>query len=322
MEERKIYNIYSKYLVEKYGEKVYKVPVNIYSTCPNRDGTVASGGCIFCGDDGGSFESRPKHYTIEEQLDANLEKISKKYKAKKFIMFFQYFSNTYLYFEKFKENIEKVIREDVVEISISTRPDCINNIYLEYLKEIKDKYNIEITIELGLQTANYHTLEIINRGHSLAEFIDSMIRINNYNLNSCCHIILDLPWDNMLDIVETSKIISSLKVKEVKFHSLYVVKNTELEKMYLEENIKLLSKDKYIERISKFLEYLDPKIAVQRLIGRAPKEDTLIANWNNSWWKIKDEILEYMVDKNIYQGKKYNYLNGKALKEKGFILDK
>lgn len=319
MEEKNIYKVYSEYLVEKYGEKVYKVPINTYSTCPNRDGVVASGGCIFCGDDGGSFESRPKHYTIEEQIEANLEKISKKYKAKKFIMFFQYFSNTYLDFEKFQENIEKIIRNEVVEISISTRPDCINSIYLDYLKEIKEKYNIEVTIELGLQTANYHTLKKINRGHSLAEFIDSMNRINRYGLNSCCHIILDLPWDNMEDIIETSKIVSSLKVKEIKFHSLYVVKNTELEKMYQEDKVKLLNKEEYIERIAIFLEYLDPSIAVQRLIGRAPKEDTIVANWNTSWWKIKDEILEYMIDNNIYQGKKYDYLNGKALKKRNYI---
>lgn len=315
MIEENFYRVYSKYLKDKYGEKVYKLPINLVGTCPNRDGFINSGGCIFCGDEGGSFENLSNELNIREQLLSNMEYIKKRYKAKKFIAYFQNFTNTYYPLEEFKKYIKQALINDIVEISISTRPDSINDEYLEFLKQIETTYNICITIELGLQTVNYHTLEIINRGHTLAEFIDSVIRIKKYGFEICTHVILNFPWDDMLDVLETSKIISALGVEQVKLHSLYVVENTVLSDMYLNENLKMIEKEDYIDRVIAFLEHLDPNIVVQRLIGRAPEENTLFVNWNTSWWKIKDEILEKMKDTRSFQGKKYNYLNGKALKK-------
>lgn len=313
MEESKYYRVYSEYLREKYGEKVYKLPVSLELTCPNRDGCVGTGGCIFCGEEGGSFENRPNYMEIREQLSKNKEHIAKKYKAKKYIAFFQNFTNTYMGLEDFKRCVEQALGEDIVGISISTRPDCVSDDYLDYLKTVEERYGVDITVELGLQSVNYRTLAKINRGHGLAEFIDAMMRINRYGFNSCVHMILNFPWDDMLDIVEGAKIVSALGVKEIKLHALYIVKGTALGDMYERGEFEMISKAEYIDRVIAFLEHLDPEIAMQRLIGRAPEENTLFVNWNTSWWKVKDEMLETMESRNSYQGRRFDYLNGKAL---------
>ncbi|MCF6465757.1 TIGR01212 family radical SAM protein [Clostridium sp. Cult2] len=311
-----VYNVYSKYLREKFGEKVYKLPISLPLTCPNRDGCVGTGGCIYCGEEGGSFENLPSTLSVKEQVLKNREYISRRYKAKKFISYFQSFTNTYLPLEDFEKYVEESIVDGVVGISISTRPDCINDGYLEYLAYIRDKYNLEITIELGLQTVNYHTLRKINRGHSLAEFIDAVIRNKKYGIRTCTHLILNLPWDTMEDVIENAKILSALGVDEVKLHALYIVEGTELGRIYKEGEIKLISKEEYKERVIAFLEYLDEEIVIQRIIGRAPEENALFVNWNESWWKIRDEIVSEMEEKNTRQGIRCNYLNGKALKLK------
>ena len=314
MNEILVYNTYSKYLKDKYGEKVYKLPINLPITCPNRDGTVSKGGCTFCGDEGGSFENQPNYLNVKEQLIKNKEYIWKKYKASKFIAYFQNFSNTYLSLDQFKLYVNEAIIQDVVGISISTRPDCINDLYLEFLKSIQEKYDLEIIIELGLQTVNYHSLKKINRGHGLAEFIDAVLRIKRYGLRICTHLILNLPWDNMLDTIENAKVLSSLAIDEVKLHSLYIVDGTVLGEQYKNGYIQLISKDEYQERVITFLEYLDPKIVIQRIIGRAPEENALFVNWNQSWWKIRDEIVCEMENRQSFQGKLFDYLNGKAIK--------
>jgi radical SAM protein (TIGR01212 family) len=308
------YRIYSQYLKEKYGEKVYKIPINLPVTCPNRDGTVASGGCIFCGEEGAGFENLENSISVTEQLNRNISYIQKKYKAKKFIAYFQNFTNTYLPLEKFKEYIYEACQDNIVEISVSTRPDCVKDEYLAFLKEIKEKEQINISIELGLQSVNYHTLKKINRGHSLAELIDAIIRIKKHGFESCVHMILNLPWDDEEDVIEGAKIISALGVEQVKLHSLYILKNTMIGKMYENEEFKIIPLEEYIKRVTLFLEYLNPDIVLQRLVGRAPKENTLFCNWNTSWWKIKDAIDERMERLESYQGKKFNYLNGKALR--------
>lgn len=299
-----LYNEYSKYLKKKYGEKVYKLPINIPVTCPNRDGSIGTGGCTFCAEVGTGFEMLANTIPVKEQLMKNMEYISHKYKAKKFIAYFQNYTNTYLKLDKFKEYVNQTAIKNIVEVSISTRPDCVGNEYLDFLKEFSEKNNINVSIELGLQTVNYHTLKKINRGHTLAEFIDAVLRIKKYGFEICTHLILNLPYDDMDDVIETAKILSVLKVEQVKLHSLYVIENTVMGKLLEEGEIKLFSLEDYIQRVITFLEYLDDNIIVQRIIGRAPKENSLFVNWGISWWKIKDMIEEEMKKNNTYQGRK------------------
>lgn len=303
----KLYNEYSQYLKLKYGEKVYKLPVNISCTCPNRDGTLGYGGCTFCADVGTGFEMLDNSLSVKEQLKQNMEYISKKYKANKFIAYFQNYTNTYMDMEKFKNYINDALMDNIVEIAISTRPDCISEDKLKFLYEIQNKYNVNISIELGLQTVNYHTLKTINRGHTLAEFIDAVLRIKRYNFEICTHIILNLPNDDIIDTIETAKILSALKVDQVKIHSLYIMDNTEMGRLYKNKEITVISKDEYVERVVVFLEHLNEDIVVQRLAGRAPKENSLFVNWGMSWWRIKDEILCKMESEKRYQGKQNKF---------------
>lgn len=314
----KLYNIYSEYLKDKYGVKVYKLPIKLPLTCPNRDGNLSKGGCTFCGEEGGSFENLSSCTPVKRQLETNMDYIRKKYKAEKFIAYFQNFSNTYMPLENFKEYINEAIQDDIVEISISTRPDCIDFKYLQFLSDIQYNKGINVTIELGLQTANYHSLKKINRGHSLAEFIEACNGIKAYGLRVCTHVILNLPWDTMDDVIETAKILSALKVDEIKMHSLYLMEGTTLANQFKQGEFKLFSKDEYISRVITFLEYLNPDIIIQRLIGRAPEEGSIFVNWNESWWKIRDEILSNMEERNSFQGKRFNYLGGKALRNFNF----
>ena len=273
------YRKYSDFLRDKFGEKVYKLPVKLDLTCPNRDGTCGRGGCIFCGEEGGSFEN--SEGSVREQLLKNMDHIKKKYKAKNYIAYFQNFTNTYMPFEDFKRVIEESLIEDVVGLSISTRPDYLPKRHLDYLEELNKKYFV--TLEIGLQTANYHSLKILNRGHGLAEFIDAAIKLKNRNLNICTHMIIGLPWDDDLDIVEGAKILNALGVDEVKLHALYILKGTALGKMYERGEIEPIPLEEYKKKV-------------------IPALRTHPDNWNTSWWKIRDDIVNEMQENGYTQG--------------------
>lgn len=314
--KQRLYYKYSDYLRDRYGEKVYKLPINLDLTCPNRDGSAGHVGCVFCSEVGTGFESLSNQLSVKEQLDRNKEFIAKKYHAKKFIAYFQNFTNTYMPLDIFKQAMHDAMRTDIVEIAVSTRPDCIHNDYLQVLADIKRKHGIHITVELGLQTVNYHTLDRIERGHSLAEFIDGVMRIKRYGLDVCTHMILNLPWDQERDILEGAKILAALEVDQIKLHSLYIARNTPLAKEYLDGDIHIISKEEYINRVIIFLEHTEPRVAIQRLVSRAPKEETLFCNWQTSWWKIKDAIEADMVEKGYYQGRLCHFKNGAVLTSK------
>lgn len=309
------YNKYSDYLKNKYGEKVYKLPINLPVTCPNRlDGKA----CTFCSERGTGFEAMEQENSVIFQLERTKEHIEKKYKAKKFIAYFQNYTNTFLPIENFRKNlIDACSVENVVEISVSTRPDCISVDYLQVLKEISEEYKVQITIEMGLQTVNYHTLEKIQRGHTLAEYINAMLLIHEYKFTVCAHVIINLPYDDIFDVKETAKILSALKVPIVKIHSLYIAKGTKMAKEYESGLITICDKEEYYERLAVFLEHLEPNIIVERLFSRIPKEDMEFSNWNTSWWKLQDEFLEKLEKEGRYQGGKFDYLNGAALNKIG-----
>lgn len=303
MNLQKPYTSYSGYLKAEYGEKVYKLPIKLNDiTCPNRDGRLGYGGCIFCGESGGSFENLSPDICIRDQLLTNKEYISKRYKAKKFIAYFQNFTNTYIEDEKFFDYINQCRLDDIVGISISTRPDSISESKLTFLEKFREDTGIDIIIELGLQTVNYQMLKKLNRGHGLSEFISVMYRLHEHGLRSCVHIIIGLPWENDLDIVETAKILNVLGVDEVKVHSLYIVKNTKLAQMYREGTISPISYEDFKRRVILFLRYLDKNIIVQRLLGRVPEEDSVFCNWSMSWRKIHDEIVREMNYNSYKQG--------------------
>ncbi|MGL4546514.1 TIGR01212 family radical SAM protein [Eubacterium aggregans] len=306
MNTQPLYQVYSQWLKEHYGEKVYKLPVNIPLTCPNRDDTVGQGGCIYCGAKGGGLETLSDTLSITKQLEKNRAYIEKRYKAHKFIPFFQSFSNTYMPIEKFKAAVRKACQQkDVVALSIATRPDCIFQEHLDFFKEVQADTGIDIVIELGLQTANDHTLKIINRGHDLADYSAAAHGVKSHGLQLCTHVILDLPWDDHQNVKTTAGILSAVASDFVKCHALYIERGTVLAQMYASGAVALLDQDEYIQRCILFLEHLDPMMVVQRIIGRAPAEDSVTTNWNTSWWKVRDALEDQMCSGGHYQGRLY-----------------
>jgi hypothetical protein len=307
------YYKYSDYLKKHYHTKVYKLPVNLPVTCPNR---LEGRGCTFCSEVGTGFEAMSSEVPVTEQLERTQAYIKKRYKAEKFIAYFQNYTNTFMPIDRLRNYMEAAAKvPDIVEIAISTRPDCIREDYLDMMERFSGDFGIKITIELGLQTANYHTLKDIQRGHSLAEYLDACMRIKRRGFFLCTHVILNLPGDSDADAVETAKILSVMGNDLVKIHSLYIARGTVMAGLYEEKKLDLCSKEAYYERLKLFLEYLSPDIGVERLFSRIPEADALFSNWQTSWWKLQEEFQAYMVSQESFQGKNYSYMNGAALKK-------
>ena len=310
------YNTYSQYLKERYGEKVYKLPINLPISCPNR---INGKGCTFCADVGTGFESLENHLSVTEQLIKNKTYIEKKYNAHKFIAYFQNYTNTFLPIEQLLCALEEAAFVDgIVEISISTRPDCVSDSVLSAIYEFYKKHKVHIHFELGLQTANYHTLDAICRGHSLAEYIDAVLRISRFPFTICTHIILNLPVDDLRDIIETAKIVSVLPIQIVKLHSLYIAKNSVMGKAYQNGEIHVCSMEEYFDRLEQFILHVRKDMIIERLFSRIPDKDALFSNWGCSWWKLNDMIKARFDEKDIHQGDLCTYMNGSKLS----ILDK
>lgn len=268
------------------------------------------GGCIFCGGKGGGLQNLVSELLIREQVEQGIKAVKRKHKAKKFIVYFQNFTNTYLPLTKLQLYLEHALHEDVVEIALSTKPDCLNDKYLEFLTKFRLEKGVDISLEIGLQTVNYHTLTVINRGHTLAEFIDVVQKAKAHHFSICTHLILNLPWDGKDDVIESAKILSALEINQVKLHALFILPGTVLHQYYEKRELDLISIDEYIERVIVLLEYLDPKIVVQRLIGRSPEREISFVNWGLHWQEIRKEIEDVLEERDTYQGKNFNYLKG------------
>lgn len=305
------YRTYSQYLKEKYSEKVYKLPVNLPLTCPNR---IHDTGCTFCAETGTGFESRDSRMNVRTQLEQNRRLIEKKYHAHKFIAYFQNYTNTFLPPEQLLAYLHQAATADgIVEIAISTRPDCISNEILDLLRAFQKESGLHIHLELGLQTANYHTLARIHRGHGLAEYIDAVLRIAPYGFTVCTHIILNLPWDTMEDVIETAKLVSVLPVQIVKLHSLYIAKESPMEKQFLNGEFQICPAEEYLLRVKTFLEYVRPDMVIERLFSRIPEKDSVFSNWGRSWRHLNSQLEEMLENDHVIQGAKCHYMNGAKL---------
>lgn len=301
------YRAYGAWLRERYGQKVYKLPVALPLGCPNRDGHRGYGGCLYCGAKGGGLETRDSTESVQEQLTKNRDYIARRYKAQAFIPFFQSFSNTYCdddyFFRVAVEAVEAV--DGVVGLAVSTRPDCLNAAKLDFLADLQKSRGLDVTLELGLQSANDETLKIINRGHNVAEFVDGAAMVKERGLSLCTHLILDLPWDSDGDVTKAAALVSAAGSDFVKCHALYVERDTGLAELYARGEVSLLDDEDYKRRAILFLTRLAPDIVIQRIIGRIPANDAVIANWHRSWWAVRDEMVAEMRAAGLYQGCAY-----------------
>lgn len=297
---------YSDALKKQYGGKVYKIPINLPGTCPNRDGLLGKTGCIFCGEKGAGFEAAVCSFDVVSQLQNNIAYMAPKYKPDYYIAYFQNYTNTYMAIDTFREVIEAACIDGVVGVSVSTRPDCIGKPYLDVLKDVSEKKNVKIEVELGLQSVNEKTLKEINRGHDVSTFIDAVKRVHAYGFSVCAHLIGNLPWDSEEDNLRAVALIGELGVEAVKIHSLYILKDTILGKRYEQGEIDLISSDEYIDRLVNMIRHLPENVVIQRLFGRAPEEDTLFCNWQMSWRKLQNQLEAKLQNEGVYQGDLYH----------------
>ncbi len=303
MTNKFVYYKYSDFLKKVYGEKVYKLPLNIRTTCPNRDGNKGYLGCYFCSAKGGVEDIISEEIPVKEQIAIHKKYYKKRYKAKKYIAYFQSYTNTYLDMNVFKNYMEAAVEEDIVEICVATRPDCIDENVMEILRNIRDEHDINITVELGLQSINDETLKKINRGHTVDDYIEAVKLVKEYGFFICTHVIANLPWDTDKDMLRLAKLLNSQEIDILKVHSLFISKHSVFSKMYREGKLDIISVEQYMERVIAFLEHLSPDIAIARLLSSAPKDSTDFCNWGMSRWKIRDTIAERMTERGTYQGR-------------------
>lgn len=299
------YRDFNTYLREIFGERVQKIPIDAGFGCPNRDGTISRKGCIFCDSRGsGTGALINKGISIRDQVSSAREYLRKRYGAKKFIAYFQSFTNTYAPLEKLKQIYDQgLCFDDIVGLSIGTRPDCVDKETLRLIASYKDKYMV--WIEYGLQSAHDATLKLINRGHDVACFEKTVHMTVEYGINICVHVILGLPGEDREMMLATARYISSLPVHGIKIHLLYVVEDTALADMYRKGEFSCFEMQEYVELVVDFLELLRPDIIIQRLTGDPPRGELIAPVWAKEKAKVLTMIQQKLEQKNAYQGRLY-----------------
>lgn len=301
----KRYHTLDYYYKNKYGCKVFKVSLNGGFSCPNIDGTVGYGGCIYCSKTGSGEFAGDKKDEIHEQFTKVKTMMHKKWPEAKYIAYFQARTNTYAPVPVLKELYEEALKEDnVIGLNIATRPDAISDECLEYLNELNKK--TDLTIELGLQTTKEETTKLINRCHTLECFEKMVNKLRDNNIKIVVHIINGLPYETKDDMLNTVKYLNNLDIQGVKIHMLSVCKETPLEYMYNKEKFKILTKDEYIDIVINQLELLRPEIVINRITGDPKLEDLIEPKWLIKKFCVLNDIDKEMVKRNTYQGKKIN----------------
>ena len=299
---RQRYNDFNTYLNSMFGCRVQKITIDAGLSCPNRDGTISLDGCIFCNDRGSGTGAHQKGLTVSGQIAAAKPMLAKRYKAKKFIAYFQSFTNTYGPIDTLKHLYEQALdAEDMVGLSVGTRPDCISEPVLELLQDYAKNYLI--WIEYGLQSAHDSTLALINRGHDFNCFKTAVEATKNRGIRICAHVILGLPNEKKEHMLQTARIIADMAIDGIKLHLLYVVKGTILEKRYHENNYKCLEQQEYVDIVCDFLERIPTQTVIQRLTGDPHPKELVAPTWSLKKAETIALIRKTLENRDTWQGK-------------------
>lgn len=296
-----------QYLDKRFGERVQRVTLEGGFTCPNRDGTKASGGCTFCTDDGSSSGAQSALDTIKNQLEQGIMKQSRRFDCRKFIAYFQSFTNTYAEVDYLRTLYDQAIdHPQVVVLAIGTRPDCVSEEIIDLFEEYTAK-GIELWIDIGVQSSHNKTLDIINRAHSYEDYVDAANRIQarkNPLLRVCTHVILGLPGETKEMMWQTAERLAQTPVQDLKIHQLCIFKGTPMEIDYLNGELCTFEKDDYIEVLAGFIARLRPDIAIQRVMGEGKLGELIAPKWADHGMKNKflDDFNKYMEANNLSQG--------------------
>ncbi|OFZ73007.1 MAG: TIGR01212 family radical SAM protein [Bdellovibrionales bacterium RIFOXYC2_FULL_39_8] len=297
-----IYNQYTQYLKAKYGERVQKITVIGGFTCPNRDGTKGKGGCIYCNNESFGPPQHLEGLSITDQINHGIKTSLRRYKANKYIVYFQTYSNSYAPLPVLQKIYEEALAHPLVcGLAIGTRPDCVDEKLMIYLAELNQHY--DITLELGLESIADNTLVKINRGHSVADFISALNLAQRHNINTGTHLIFGLPWDNSPDYpISVAKFLSKLPITFVKIHQLHVLEKTPLHEIFQTNPFPLLTYQQYLSMIVDFLSNLSPRIVIQRLFAESPPAILRAPIWDKAMSFFYQELEKKMLVKKLYQG--------------------
>jgi radical SAM protein (TIGR01212 family) len=299
----KPYYPFGDYLKERFGCKVYKVTIDAGFTCPNRDGKVGDGGCSYCNNMGFSANSRREPAPIRRQIEEGMAFMRQRYKAEKFIAYFQAYTNTYGPIEKLKGYYDTAVEfDDVVALSIGTRPDCVPEPVLDLVQSYQDTH--EVWVEYGLQSIHDSTLSRVNRGHDYASFLDALERTRDRGLKICVHVILGLPGESHDNMMATARAVAGMGIDSLKIHLMHVLKDTPLEKELKEGRFTPLEFDEYARLVCDFLEYIPPDVSIQRLTADGPREILLAPKWATQKRKTIAAIEAEFKRRNSHQGLK------------------
>ena len=301
--DNKRYHTLNYHVKNKYKQKVVKISLNAGFTCPNMNGKVGYGGCIYCSKLGSGDFGGDVNKSLREQFYEVKEKIDKKWPDSKYIAYFQARTNTYAPVDVLREKYEEVLKfDDVIGIAIATRCDAISDECLEYLSELNKRTNL--TIELGLQTIHDATSKLINRCHDLDCFTEMVKKLMSRNIEVVVHIINGLPYEDKEMMIETVKYLNDLNIDGIKIHMLNIVKDTALERLYLKQGFHVLTKDEYIDIVISQLEYLNPNIVIHRITSDPDPKNLVAPDWLIKKFCLLNDIDKEMKKRDTYQGKK------------------
>ncbi len=304
-DDNKRYHTWNYSLRQNFGEKVFKVSLNAGFTCPNLDGKISRGGCTYCSNSGsGDFAGNPAN-PLSEQFENIKAMMHKKWPHAKYIAYFQAYTNTYAPLNILKEKFEEALSfENVIGLSISTRPDCLEDDVVDYLDDLNKRTNL--WVELGLQTIHDKTSKIINRGHDYKTFLDGLKKLQDRNIKVIVHIINGLPGETYDMMMETAKAVADMKVDGVKIHLLHVIKNTALAKSLQKNEFELMDRDDYINLVCDQLEILPEEMVIHRLTGDGKRDELIGPMWSLKKWEVLNDIDKTLKERDTYQGIYYN----------------
>lgn len=297
------YNAYGPWLRQHFGRRVYKLSVDGGFTCPNRDGGVAWGGCTYCNNDSFRPQGASVELSVSEQIQNGIEYLHRRFKAERFIVYWQNFSNTYAPVDRLHALYSTALNSDtrISGMSIGTRPDCIEEEKLDMIQEVAgDRY---VCMEYGLESVYDETLERLNRGHTVACYLDAVKRTRSRRIPVCSHIILGLPGESREMMMAYAPFINSLGIQFLKIHHLHVVRGTRMALDYQHKPFPTFSFREWIQLVCDFLERLDSRIVIQRLFGWAPNDHLLAPRWNRTRAEILLEIERELERRNSWQGR-------------------
>ena len=299
--DNKRYHTLNYFYKNKFGIKVFKVSLNGGFSCPNLDGTLGYGGCIYCSKSGSGEFGGDIHKSLTEQFMEIKEVVNKRHIPCKYIGYFQARTNTYAPVDVLRKKYEEVIKiDDVIGLNIATRCDAISDECLNYLEELNKR--TFLTIELGLQTIHKKTTEIINRCHTLDEFDEMVKKLRERNINVLVHIINGLPFESEEMMLDTVRHLNKLDIQGIKIHMLHIIKDTEMARLYEKTKFHILSKEEYIDIVIKQLELLNPKIVINRITSDPDKDLLVEPRWLCDKCQLLNDIDKEMKKRNTYQG--------------------